>query len=482
MEKTRPSIRDNRSTRGLKFADTLRVLGVVFDRRLTFFHHADHLRTKVDNLSAKVSAFICMNWSLRPPAIRTPYRQVILPAITYASNVWWRPTPDCRLRARLASVQRSALLALTGAYKTTRTAALQVLAQAPPIELELERRNREVDLFQLKRPVQCMGATVDPRSILQPINKWSVHPAKDYDDIRIARLSAPEAKSIARGRGRHIYTDGSYTLLSSGAAYVIMDGGVKIEAAERYKVLGATSAYCVELVAFTGALDYVYRNRSSSPTNIYTDCLSLLQALKNPDTLEPRIDTIRRKISRVNRTQDVRIYHVPGHSGIYGNELADFLAARAGRLGRPRTAPCTRRAIKGRLKEDLLNKWARDWCDHSNDTELFKWAPDVRKIPQFFPPDKKLTTLLTGHGRFPSYFHRFGLLREPRCPCGQISDSIDHYFGHCIMTRDLVARIRPADKLNSNDRRDILKSPINRALLIQLVGRISDAMPDLNRT
>ncbi|KAH6941057.1 hypothetical protein HPB50_012755 [Hyalomma asiaticum] len=193
---------------------------------------------------------------------------------------------------------------------------------------------------------------------------------------RYETTSPPGAKSMARGRGRHIYTDGSYTSLSSGAAYVIMDGGVRIEAAERFKVLGATSAYCVELVAFSEAIAYVCRNRSSSPTYIYTDCLSLLQALKNPDSLDPRIDTIRRKICRAVRTQDVSWPHGPGD----------------------RTAPCTRRAIKAvSTRTSLIS--GRGTGANTAMTRSFKWAPDVRNIPQFFPPDKKLTTLLTGHAR-----------------------------------------------------------------------------------
>ncbi|KAH8036389.1 hypothetical protein HPB51_000171 [Rhipicephalus microplus] len=57
MERVRLSIRAANSEKSLKFVDILRVLGVVFDRRLFFFAHADHLKEKVNHLAAKVVTF-----------------------------------------------------------------------------------------------------------------------------------------------------------------------------------------------------------------------------------------------------------------------------------------------------------------------------------------------------------------------------------------------------------------------------------------
>ncbi|KAL3221556.1 hypothetical protein MRX96_005048 [Rhipicephalus microplus] len=57
MERVRPSIRADSSERSLKIVDTLRILGVVFDRRLSFFAHADHLKENVNHLVAKVVTF-----------------------------------------------------------------------------------------------------------------------------------------------------------------------------------------------------------------------------------------------------------------------------------------------------------------------------------------------------------------------------------------------------------------------------------------
>ncbi|KAL3200208.1 hypothetical protein MRX96_053653, partial [Rhipicephalus microplus] len=56
-ERVCPFICAGSSQKSLKFVDTLRDLGVVFDCRLSFFAHADHLKEKVNHLAAKVVTF-----------------------------------------------------------------------------------------------------------------------------------------------------------------------------------------------------------------------------------------------------------------------------------------------------------------------------------------------------------------------------------------------------------------------------------------
>ncbi|KAH7963907.1 hypothetical protein HPB52_023780 [Rhipicephalus sanguineus] len=167
MERVRPTIRLSPSDPTLQFRDTLRVLGVVFDRRLSFFPHADYLRQKVALIASRVATFFAMQRSYVRPAHKVlMYRQVILPALTYACPVWWgEDHVDCRLYARLVTVQRVALLALTRTYRTTSTAALQVLLHAPPIDQKIERINTEFRLFTLRRHVAFVWVASTPTSM-----------------------------------------------------------------------------------------------------------------------------------------------------------------------------------------------------------------------------------------------------------------------------------------------------------------------------
>ncbi|KAL3199005.1 hypothetical protein MRX96_044104 [Rhipicephalus microplus] len=64
------------------------------------------------------------------------------------------------------------------------------------------------------------------------------------------------------------------------------------------------------------------------------------------------------------------------------------------------------------FRAEMNKRWALQWSLENSDTELHKWVPDLRLLPSFFPPNKALVTLLTGHGRFHPYSHRFNQMGE----------------------------------------------------------------------
>lgn len=116
---------------------------MVFDDKLNFHAHVDFLKTKAEVLITRVLNFVRMHYTLRPVLLRRLYRQALLPAVAYASPVWWPAFLTSHLIARVQSVQRSLLMALTGAFHTTPTLALQILANCPPLPLELDHLNAE---------------------------------------------------------------------------------------------------------------------------------------------------------------------------------------------------------------------------------------------------------------------------------------------------------------------------------------------------
>jgi hypothetical protein len=62
---------------------------------------------------------------------------VTSPILTYSSRVWW-PTVKNVSRMELSKLQRLAYLAITGAMKTTPTAATEVLLGLPPLHIMIE--------------------------------------------------------------------------------------------------------------------------------------------------------------------------------------------------------------------------------------------------------------------------------------------------------------------------------------------------------
>ncbi|KAL1462067.1 hypothetical protein MTO96_043238 [Rhipicephalus appendiculatus] len=167
--------------------------------------------------------------------------------------------------------------------------------------------------------------------------------------------------------------------------------------------------------------------------------------------------------------------------GVFGNEIADYVASRAARQGDLRPVQWSLRDVRAVLRTELYRRWALQWSREDKDTALYKWVPDPRELPDYFPPNKALVTLLTGHGRFHSYFHRFNLLRDPRCFCGTPCDSVEHYLLDCQATRHLAEQLQPKASRDDVCYPHILRQPRNRAILIRMVKYISEAIPDISR-
>ncbi|KAL3221563.1 hypothetical protein MRX96_005055 [Rhipicephalus microplus] len=309
------------------------------DVPFTEAEHADYLKEKTELLVAKIGVLSGMQAGLlRPEQMVTLYRNVILPANMYASPVWWDAIcPDCRPKSRVTSLQRAVLLNLLGAFKTTRTTALQVLMRAPPVTLKSERANAESELLIARKPIRFGQLSVRQDRVLPTLDVWQEHPAARCA-FRFLRLTRDEARRIARLPGLHIYTDGSYTDRLAGAAFIVLGPSERIGAVGRYQVENATSAYCTEVIALIEALRYVKNKCSATTVTIYTDSLSLLQAISEYKTTDPRVRDVKALLNDISATTEITLYHVPGHSGLFGNELADFLAARAARLGDARQA------------------------------------------------------------------------------------------------------------------------------------------------
>ncbi|KAL1467489.1 hypothetical protein MTO96_042141 [Rhipicephalus appendiculatus] len=168
-----------------------------------------------------------------------------------------------------------------------------------------------------------------------------------------------------------------------------------------------------------------------------------VEALSSRKNTDPHIADMKRALCHIGSASPIRLYHVPWRAGVFGNEIADYVASRAARQGDPRPLQWSLRNVRAVFRTELYRRWALQWSREDEDTALYKWVPDPRELPDYFPPNKALVTLLTGHGRFHSYFHRFKLLRDPRCFCGAPCDSVEHYLLDCQATRHLAEQLQP---------------------------------------
>ena len=161
-----------------------------------------------------------------------------------------------------------------------------------------------------------------------------------YDFGEMTKSNSPliiayKAREIIQTRFKYflrIFTDGSISDNSEvGAAFVVPDLKIK----KRYHLTKGVSIFTAELFAIMMALEF-FNDLPALPTKIviFSDSKAALMALKNQSSRE-RGDLIYEIVYLIHqlivRGCHISLMWVPGHSSLYGNEMADHCAKEAAR-------------------------------------------------------------------------------------------------------------------------------------------------------
>lgn len=129
----------------IAFKDSVRYLGVHFDKEMGVRTHCLYLREKVAGLFSNLGKLSGSGWGLRYRVLHSVYRGVFNPTVAYAAAGWSDLCREADLRI-LRTAQRLALIAVTSAYRTTSYAALCVIAGALPVQILLEQSRARYDI------------------------------------------------------------------------------------------------------------------------------------------------------------------------------------------------------------------------------------------------------------------------------------------------------------------------------------------------
>lgn len=93
---------------------------------------------KSSDLYSRLRGMTSANWCMDRRTAKILYEGVFLPRITYASDIWYEGTNLKKSIAKLGSMQRAPLLAITSAYKTASTNCLTAVAGELPLDLKIK--------------------------------------------------------------------------------------------------------------------------------------------------------------------------------------------------------------------------------------------------------------------------------------------------------------------------------------------------------
>ena len=469
-----------------------RYLGVIFDQQLRFKSHTQQAVKKGTSAALALNRIANCNWGAPHKHIRQLFQAVVAPRLDYAAVIWNRPKAD---RSALATacnrtfttVQRIAMKAILGCFRTTPTAAMEMESGLQPAWIRLQTKVlisvTRMQSLSIHHPIhtyisdalRTRTACCTHTSVLEnvfkqfPIATQQLEPIEPF--IRppwyTPRLhfQAEESKDAAKQRHDEslnntaqcmvFYTDGSGITNKIGAAsYCVTTGETQ------HQYLGSDSQFNVhaaELVGIHLAIKHWLRQPTPPKIcQIYTDSKAAgasLSQLKRPPA-QSLTKSILDTLDSAPQSHHVKLTWIPGHVDIDGNEQADKEAKRAATdptLSQPFNRGTLKSARTQQIKQMAQQQWDKEWTNHTKTASLLHHIMKARtsKVgPKYYnninsrKASTTLAQLRTSHCALNGYLNRFGKVTSPYCECGYGKETVQHFLLECRRFKNERTKLR----------------------------------------
>lgn len=423
-------------TEDLKPSKTMKVLGVTIDHNRTFLNHLKTVISKTQSTYANICKVIRPTWGTSPKIIETIYRAIVEPIITYGSSIWGTVLRFKKAKTWLKTIQRRFAIKATKAFSTASANATIALAGFTPLHLRI----REIaEITNTKRTGTTTHLPKDRHYQRRLRPEHLPHPSQRIS-TEYTKLDDPsQARTIWETSDYTIFTDGSKREDLVGCAYVVFDrrlSPVEPKLSKKFKLAPYCTSYQAELFALGKAVEWTSGLHPTTPKTIaiVSDCQSALSALRNSNATSPLVFAIHNGLRRTNHR--ISFYWTRGHTGTYGNELADRAAAKgAGKRTQPDYDLFPLSFVKAKNRQMTLEDWDREFREDPHGAvlrSLLKTIAGVQEWRRKIDTNFYVTQALTGHGFNKSYLVTRAITVDDLCPCdNQSRQDLGHLLTEC---------------------------------------------------
>lgn len=188
----------------VRMSDSIKVLGVVLDRKLSFKTHLEQDMKKVANLYKSITRATRSTWGMSSEIVRLIYLAVVEPTMLYAASVWANIVSRKYAIKRLGSITRRFAIAISKAHRTTSTSTSICLARILPLDLRVKE---SLDLYHYKKgkpidelPGYLLERKISPFELPHPAHRETVSFTFVYTHADIREYGTDNTM---------LYTDGS---------------------------------------------------------------------------------------------------------------------------------------------------------------------------------------------------------------------------------------------------------------------------------
>ncbi|GBL63415.1 hypothetical protein AVEN_97406-1, partial [Araneus ventricosus] len=116
---------------------SLNYLGIYVDNRLNWLEHINKQGEKAIKMQQNLKRITGGNWRISQIHRRTLYKTVTEIMLTHGYSAWCI-NPTYKMKRKLSSIQRTFLLHISEAYRTTPKAVLETILGIPPLPMQLQ--------------------------------------------------------------------------------------------------------------------------------------------------------------------------------------------------------------------------------------------------------------------------------------------------------------------------------------------------------
>jgi hypothetical protein len=126
------------NNRIIEQVDSIKYLGITFDKKLTFREHVNYIEEKCKKLIFTLAKAANLTWGLKHEALKTIYKGGILPLIVYGSPVCSSVLNKKCYRDKITRVQRLIQIKVAKAYRSVSNEALCVITGLTHINIKID--------------------------------------------------------------------------------------------------------------------------------------------------------------------------------------------------------------------------------------------------------------------------------------------------------------------------------------------------------
>lgn len=400
---------------------TLNILGIIFDRQLSFRDHVIYLEKKATMKSNSIRRLHTNFKGCDYKALSVLFTSCIIPLITYGSPIWFKILSTKIWSNRINRLNRRIAIPFIRAFRNIETnTCFAILGKLPLRSAILESAASYFSCKAIDSADPLLANLIvktDPLSLGENNN---LHPS--------THLKLVTNPINLRKATVEIYIA---SIVVSNYVHVAICSFEhrRFAKALHFKVTMDYTASEIELLAIALALRDFATISLPLENNIYLEHPSLVYKIREPKRGKHLLNLVRNMIvktnTRITYTGLLSVERIMSRlrSSILANE-SDALD-----LGFCKT----KRLIKNLIRTKIIDKWNSDYLQSSGTTVVKLFFPTIlSRLRASISPNFVTTQFLSGYGTFGDHLFRIGKRTDYLCECRTgCCESVEHILIDC---------------------------------------------------